>query len=120
MVEDLVENLAQKPNLWIPRRELSLISAYLINQKNCSPETIKFNSEDTITGFDYNLEEIIEEGFAFMTSGCPGEDPRYAACNRPLANERPSDDFRNYPYIPDKEDKKTIREQIESLLAVKV
>ena len=58
----------------------------------------------------------MEEGFAFMTSGCPATDDRYAACNRPLANERPSETFRNYPFIPDANDKNTIREQIKSLL----
>ncbi len=59
---------------------------------------------------DYpDLAELIEEGFAFMTSGCPGEDDQYAACNRPLANERPSEDFRNYPFIPDGKDRETIK-----------
>jgi biotin synthase len=96
------------------------IAAYLINQKNQTPEIISFDSSGAITGFDYVLEEIVEEGFAFMTSGCPGTDDRYAACNRPLANERPSETFRNYPFIPDGNDKNTIREQIKSLLQEKI
>ncbi|MBM3705404.1 MAG: radical SAM protein [Actinobacteria bacterium] len=96
------------------------IAAYLINHAGCSPETISFDSKGNITGFNCDLEKIIHEGFAFMTSGCPGNDCRYAACNRPLANERPSEDFRNYPFIPDEEDKKTIKKQVESLLAVKI
>jgi biotin synthase len=95
------------------------IAAYLINQKGQAPDIINFDRFGNITGFDYDLEEIIKEGFAFMTSGCPGEDTRYAACNRPLANERPSQVFRNYPFIPHAEDRKTIRKQVESLLAVK-
>ena len=55
-----------------------------------------------------------------MTSGCPGEDDRYAACNRPLANERPSEDFRNYPFIPDSKDRETIKKQLEGLFSTKV
>ncbi|HAJ95754.1 MAG TPA: radical SAM protein [Actinobacteria bacterium] len=96
------------------------IAVYLINQKGLSPDIIKFDDEDNIIFFDCDLEKIVEEGFAFMTSGCPGRDPRYGACNRPLANERPSEVFRNYPYIPNEADKDTIRKQIESLLTVKV
>jgi len=95
------------------------IAAYLINQKHQAPDIISFDSSGSITGFDYDLEEVLREGFAFMTSGCPGTDDRYAACNRPLANERPSQAFRNYPFIPDEGDRDLIREQIKSLLPEK-
>ena len=93
------------------------IAAYLINHKDMSPGIIKYDENDSINGFDYDLDELIREGFAFMTSGCPGEDDRYAACNRPLANERPSEDFRNYPFVPDSRDRETIKKQLESLLS---
>ncbi|MEE8324529.1 MAG: radical SAM protein [Candidatus Humimicrobiaceae bacterium] len=96
------------------------IAAYLINHKGMSPGIIKYDDNNSITGFDYDIDDLIEEGFAFMTSGCPGEDDRYAACNRPLANERPSEDFRNYPFIPDGKDRETIKKQLESLLPAKV
>ena len=67
--------------------------------------------------FDYDLREILEEGYAFMTSGCPcSSDSRISACNRPFANERPSETFRNYPYLPNEEDKETIESQISELL----
>ena len=95
------------------------IAAHLINQKKQDPHIINFDRLGNITGFDYDLEDILGEGFAFMTSGCPGEDPRYAACNRPMANERPSQAFRNYPFIPCAEDREMIRRQIESLFASK-
>ncbi|MES0341648.1 MAG: radical SAM protein [Candidatus Humimicrobiaceae bacterium] len=96
------------------------IAAYLINHKSMSPDIVKYDEDDSIKGFDYDINELIEEGFAFMTSGCPGEDDRYAACNRPLANERPSEDFRNYPFIPDSKDRETIKKQLESLFSTKV
>ena len=93
------------------------IAAYLINHKGQDTDIINYDGDGSITGFDYDINELIEEGFAFMTSGCPGEDGRYAACNRPLANERPSEDFRNYPFIPDSGDKDTIKNQLKSLLS---
>ena len=95
------------------------IAAYLIDRKGQTPDIIRFDHSGRINGFDYDLDQVVEEGFAFMTSGCPGQDKRYAACNRPMANERPSEAFRNYPFIPDRQDKETIRRQISSLIPVK-
>ena len=95
------------------------ISRYLINEKGKDISTIKFDSDGKITGFDYDVEEIISCGFAFMTSGCPGKNKDITACNRPLANERPSETFRNYPYIPDEEEKDLIREQLNSMVKLK-
>ena len=54
------------------------------------------------------IETLIEEGRAFMTSGCPG-------CNRPYANETPTQAMegllRNYPFVPNEEDVALIRQQ---------
>jgi biotin synthase-related radical SAM superfamily protein len=75
------------------------------------------NGSGRIISFDYGLAEVLKEGYAFMTSGCPcSSDSRISACNRPFANERPSETFRNYPYTPNEEDKKTIASQISELL----
>jgi biotin synthase len=55
------------------------------------------------------IEGILEEGRAFMTTGCPG-------CNRPFANETPSQAaeglLRNYPFVPTEEDTTLIRQQL--------
>lgn len=75
------------------------------------------NGGGRIMSFDYDLREVVKEGYAFMTSGCPcSSDSRISACNRPFANERPSELFRNYPYLPNDEDKETIESQISELL----
>ncbi|MCL4385787.1 MAG: radical SAM protein, partial [Cyanobacteria bacterium] len=93
------------------------IARYLINEKNYEPKNIEFDSAGNILSFkNYDLEKIIEDGFAFMTSGCPCRNSSISACNRPFANERPSEVFRNYPYPPDKKDKELIRKQIKVLL----
>ena len=55
------------------------------------------------------IDDILEEGHAFMTTGCPG-------CNRPFANETPSQAaeglLRNYPFVPTEEDTALIRQQL--------
>jgi biotin synthase len=47
----------------------------------------------------------------FMTNGCPSADGD-VACNRPFANERPSDRLRNYPFPPTAEDQRQILRQL--------
>jgi biotin synthase-related radical SAM superfamily protein len=55
------------------------------------------------------LDGVIADGRAFMTSGCPG-------CNRPYANETPTQamegELRNYPFVPDADDIALIRAQL--------
>ncbi|MCL6087748.1 MAG: radical SAM protein [Actinobacteria bacterium] len=92
------------------------IARYLINEKNLEIDKIKFDEDGCILSFDYEISEIINEGLAFMTSGCPGKNKNISACNRPLANERPSETFRNYPYIPSEEEKEIISSQLTALL----
>lgn len=110
--DTLLEGLGQ-PALSSYRR--IQIARYLINEKNRDSRSMHFDEKGNITGFDYDIDSLIEQGYAFMTSGCEGKNPNFAACNRPLANERPSQPFRNYPYTPKEADKKTIREQVESI-----
>ena len=95
------------------------IARYLINEKDTDLDIIKFDRGGNISGFDYDIEKIISKGYAFMTSGCPGKNKDITACNRPLANERPSETFRNYPYIPDEEEKELIKNQISTLIKIR-
>jgi len=72
------------------------LARYLINAELSRYEWMKFNNEGQISDFGVSrgvLNEVINTGLPFVTSGCPG-------CNRPYANERPSERPRNYPYIP--------------------
>lgn len=61
---------------------------------------------------DEELNRIIDEGTAFQTRGCLGEDG-CVACNRPFANSFPGPDLRNYPFPPNCEDIELIRKQIK-------
>ncbi|NOZ19632.1 MAG: radical SAM protein, partial [Planctomycetes bacterium] len=60
---------------------------------------------------DGALDEVIEDGTAFMTRGCTGMDGR-VACNRPFGNSPPGPGVRNYPFQPNKADIARIRRQL--------
>jgi len=51
------------------------------------------------------LEEALELGSPFQTSGCPG-------CNRPYYNEKPSGPIYNYPRSLTREEKTEIKKQL--------
>ena len=57
------------------------------------------------------LNEIINRGVPFMTTGCLGPDGQ-VACNRPFGNCLPDDKQWNYPYLPNEEELALIHEDI--------
>ncbi len=63
---------------------------HLIVNGNAELADLSFDEEGRITGYGVDLEPVLGDGVAFMTTGCPG-------CNRPFYNERPSGPFYNYP-----------------------
>jgi biotin synthase len=57
------------------------------------------------------LNEAINSGLPFMTNGCPDRHG-VMACNRPYGSYRPSEEYRDYPFVPNEDDVKIIREQM--------
>ncbi|MBU4450452.1 MAG: radical SAM protein [Actinobacteria bacterium] len=113
-----LENLS--PPELISYRKIQ-IARYLINDENLDISKISFDQQGRIVSFDYDIAKTLEQGYAFMTSGCPcSTNSRIAACNRPFANERPSEPFRNYPYLPSEDDKTLIAGQISEILPLKI
>jgi len=54
------------------------------------------------------VEACLEDGRAFMTDGCPDRHGTLA-CNRPFGSYRPGEAFRDYPFLPEAEDRAAIR-----------
>ena len=59
------------------------------------------------------LDDIIESGLAFRTSGCPGKfQDDISACDRPYGDSPPSD-IASYPFQPEGKDIRKIRKQLD-------
>jgi biotin synthase len=87
------------------------LARYIIDNGLGRADNMEFDQKGRIVDFGLapkELDRIIDDGEAFMTSGCPGKDGK-VACNRPYGNERPSEKLRNYPFRPDKKDIKDVR-----------
>ena len=84
------------------------LAQYLIEKDLGRVDNISFSEEGDILNFGIDrevLDEVIQTGRPFKTSGCPG-------CNRPYANSRPGPGIRNYPFLPRREDIERVREQL--------
>ncbi|MDN5345376.1 MAG: lipoyl synthase [Clostridia bacterium] len=90
------------------------LARYLINENLAAASQMHFNPQGQITDFGLSgsmLDQVINRGDPFLTSGCPGADGT-VACNRPYGNERPSQPIRNFPFQPTADDLREVREQL--------
>lgn len=90
------------------------IARYVIDNRISSINNFLFSESGEVLEFgipDYVLEDLIESGEPFRTSGCEGYDGQ-VACNRPFANSRPGPDIRNYPFKPNGDDISRISDQV--------
>lgn len=94
------------------------LARYLINKGIARAEDMEFDDRDRLVSFGVEqttLNEVIDSGLPFMTSGCPSKN-RENACNRPFSNCTPYQamigELRNFPFRPTPEDIAIIRRQL--------
>jgi biotin synthase len=92
------------------------LARYLIDYRDARVEQMRFDDLGRVTDYgiaDAELADIIDEGIAFRTSGCPGKfQDDISACDRPYGDSPPSD-IASYPFQPKKKDIKRIRKQLD-------
>jgi len=103
--------LQNHPRPSIPTYRRIQLARYLIDEGISRLEYMKFDDKERIVDFGIDVTQYVESGKPFMTSGCKGKDGE-VACNRPYANERPSEEPRNFPFLPSKEDIEKIKTEI--------
>ncbi len=101
-----------------PRPELSVyrrvqLARYLIDNQHSDLDKMRFDDSGRITDFGIDITPHLNSGEPFQTSGCVGTDGT-VACNRPYANERPSEEPRNFPFSPTSEEIATIRLELKN------
>ncbi|MEW5864805.1 MAG: radical SAM protein [Pseudomonadota bacterium] len=91
------------------------LARYLIDYRGARIEHMRFDGDGRVTDYGVpprELEEVIEAGVAFRTSGCPGKFAEdISACDRPYGDSPPSD-IASYPFAPSRADLRRIRRQL--------
>ncbi len=91
------------------------LGRFLIDYAGGRYEDMGFDVHGRVEDFGYpqtELDDIINSGKPFQTSGCPGkEDEEISACNRPYGDSSPSD-IRSFPFALNQEDVEIVRRQM--------
>jgi biotin synthase len=93
------------------------LARYLIDYRGGRVERMKFDDRGRVIDFGFpesEIDEIVGEGVAFRTSGCPGKfRDDVSACDRPYGDSPPSN-IASYPFQPNKADLRKIRRQLKT------
>jgi biotin synthase len=91
------------------------LARYLIDYRDVRVDHMKFDGHGRVTDFGLpqgELDDVIDAGVAFRTSGCPGKVAEdISACDRPYGDSPPSN-IASFPFQPNKKDVKKIRRQL--------
>lgn len=91
------------------------LARYLIDYRGVHVDQMKFDGEGRVTDFGIvqsELDDVINAGVAFRTSGCPGKFAEdISACDRPYGDSPPSN-IASFPFPPNKSDVRKIRRQL--------
>jgi lipoyl synthase len=60
---------------------------------------------------DALVQAAVDSGVPFMTNGCPGPNGE-PGCTRPYGSYRPSEPFRDFPFLPTPEDMDGVRREL--------
>lgn len=92
------------------------LARYLIDYRGVRVDHMKFDGDGRVTDYGLprgELDDVIDAGIAFRTSGCPGKfQDDISACDRPYGDSPPSN-IASYPFAPKKKDLKKIRRQLD-------
>ncbi|MEY2343061.1 radical SAM protein [Acidithiobacillus sp. IBUN Pt1247-S3] len=91
------------------------LGRFLIDYAGGRFEDMRFDEYGRVEDFGFpqaELNDIIDSGKPFQTSGCPGkDDEEVSACNRPYGDSSPSD-IRSFPFALNKQDVEIVRRQM--------
>jgi len=91
------------------------LARYLIDYAGVRVEQMRFDGEGRVADYGLppaELEDIVGQGIAFRTSGCPGKfRDDVSACDRPYGDSPPSN-IASFPFQPNQQDLRKIRRQL--------
>ncbi len=106
--------LANHPKPDITRWRRIQLAKHLIEVENVERDKFDFDDAGNLVAIrlpENQLIKVAQTGVPFMTDGCPGEGGE-PGCTRPYGSYRPSEPYRDYPFLPDPNDLKEIFVQL--------
>ncbi len=98
-------------------RRIQLVK-HLIEEYDMDKKALTFNDQGNIIKLESQGGKVnkvlrtLDNGVPFMTNGCPGENGE-VGCTRPYGSYRPTESFRDFPFLPATDDLTLIRQEIK-------
>jgi biotin synthase len=105
--------LAERPKTPMRRWRRIQLAKHLIESDDFGWPQFDFDSDGALTRIDgvgragALVDRAVAGGIPFMTNGCPGEGGE-PGCTRPFGSYSPSEPVRDYPWVPDGDDRDDI------------
>ena len=90
------------------------LAKHLVETEGFALEQFAFDADGLLCHIDGEqsvVQGAIESGVPFVTNGCPGEQGE-PGCTRPYGSYRPSEAYRDFPFLPDAEDLRAVRAEL--------
>jgi len=106
--------MADHPKSPLRRWRRVQLAKHLVETDGFGREDFRYDDGGNLTDIGGDLPTVaaaVDSGVPFMTNGCPGEKGE-PGCTRPYGSYRPSEPFRDYPFLPTGTDLAEIRDQL--------
>ncbi len=108
--------MGSTPKSTITRWRRIQLAKYLVEQRSYKVKDFEFSNDGSLTGIKTpsatELVAAANDGIAFMTNGCPGPNGE-PGCTRPYGSYKPSESYRDYPFLPSTTDLQRITSELE-------
>jgi biotin synthase-related radical SAM superfamily protein len=107
--------LGRLPKTPLRRWRRIQLAKFLLEERGLDPAAFRFDKHGALVRIEAPrqiVDNIVDDGHAFMTNGCPssGGEP---GCTRPMGSWRPSEDPRDFPWRPSGAEIRAIRQALE-------
>jgi lipoyl synthase len=102
------------PKSSITRWRRVQLARHLVEGEGYDTESFTFDEDGNLAELGDDTTTVaaaIDSGVPFVTNGCPGEDGQ-PGCTRPYGSYRPTEPFRDFPFLPEEGDLAEIRGQL--------
>ena len=108
--------LGEQPKSPLRRWRRIQLAKHLVETEGFDRDAFEFDDDGNLArlaGPQRVAERAIASGIPFLTNGCPGAGGE-PGCTRPYGSYRPSDPFRDYPFLPEPADLQQIRAELSA------
>jgi len=107
--------MADHPTSPVSRWRRLQLAKFLLEEVGIDSQAFQYDDDGSLVRIEAPtslVNDVVSEGYAFMTNGCPSKSGE-PGCTRPMGSWRPTDAPRDYPWLPAGVDQGSIRAELD-------